>query len=95
MELELAINGNEVLNYQRDCRDHICSLTYVRQSELAWITEQIVSALSAATSQRGGWAVADTIKPAVARALAQFSLSVEPAKVLRAAELAAKRVPAA
>lgn len=49
MELELAINGNEVLNYQRDCRDHICSLTYVRQSELAWITEQIVSALSAAT----------------------------------------------
>jgi len=91
MELQLGINSDEVLDYQRDYRKYICDCPSVRQSELAWVTEKIVAMLSEATSQKGGWAVTDTIKPAVVRGLSPFSLSDKPAKVLREAELACKK----
>jgi len=89
-ELQLAISSNEVLNYQREYRKYICDFPSVRQSELAWITDRIEGMLSAATSQKGGWAVSDTIKPAIIRGLSTFNLSDQPAKFLREMELAAR-----
>lgn len=88
MKLQLVISGNEVLEFQRAYRHHIRQFQHVRKSELDWIAAEIVGELSAATSQKGGWAVSDTIKPAVVRDLSSFNLSDQPAKVLRK-ELAA------
>jgi hypothetical protein len=54
MKLQLVISSKKVLDYQDAYRKHICDFQHVRQSELAWVTEKIVAALSAATSRTGG-----------------------------------------
>lgn len=91
MELELAISSNEVLDYQRAYRQQIFRHPEVRRSELAWVTEEVVRALSAVTMRTYAWAISATIKPAVVRGLSSFNLSDKPASFLRKAELAAQR----
>ena len=91
MELQVIISRNEVIDFQREYRKHICSNPRVKKSELAWITEQAIKHLSQAASLRGEWAVSDTLRPAVIRALSPFALSDEPANILRDAELIRKK----